>query len=81
MKQVFILYQLIVSSLMKDFSNKTNYQFEIQNQQVGDELKQVECTKPLYISFFVAFFYINNPAFRKTNSYGKNLDARQKYYV
>ena len=30
------------------------------------------------IGFFVAFFYINNPAFCKTNSSGKTLDTRQK---
>ena len=26
-------------------------------------------------------FYLNNPVFCKTNSLGKNLDTRQKYYV
>ena len=53
---------------------------EIQNQQAGAELKQIECTKPLNIGFFVAFFDTNNSAFRKTNSSGKNLDTRQKIF-
>ena len=31
------------------------------------------------LSFFLSnFFYINNPAFCKTNSLGKTLDTRQK---
>ena len=53
---------------------------EIQNQQAGAELKQIECTKPLNIGFFVAFFDTNNSAFRKTNSSGKTLDTRQKIF-
>ena len=32
--------------------NKTNNYFEMQNQQVGAELKQIECTKSFYIGFF-----------------------------
>ena len=32
------------------------------------------------IGFFVAFFYINNPAFCKTNSSGKTWDTRQKIF-
>ena len=32
------------------------------------------------IGFFVTFFYINNPAFFKTNSLGKTLDTRQKIF-
>ena len=32
------------------------------------------------IGFFVAFFYINNPVFWKTNSLGKTLDTRQKIF-
>ena len=60
--------------------NKTNYHFEMQNQQAGAELKQIECTKSFCIGFFVAFFDINNHAFRKTNSSGKTLDTRQKIF-
>ena len=33
------------------------------------------------IGFFVAFLDINNPTFRKTNSSGKTLDTRQKYFM
>ena len=33
------------------------------------------------IGFFVAFFYINNPAFCETNSSGKTLDTRQKNFI
>ena len=32
------------------------------------------------IGFFVAFFYINNPAFCKTNSSEKTLDTTQKIF-
>ena len=32
-------------------------------EQAGAELKQIECKKPFYIGFFVAFFDKNNPVF------------------
>ena len=52
----------------------------MKNQQAGAELKQIECTESFYIGFFVAFFYIDNRVFRKTNSSGKPLDTRQKIF-
>ena len=44
-------------------------------------MKQIECTKPFYIGIFIAFFDLRNHAIRKTNSSGKALDTRQKYYL
>ena len=35
----------------------------------------------LIIGFFVAFYKITNPAFCKTNSSGKTLDTRKKYFA
>ena len=50
----------------------------MQNKPAGAELKQIECTKPFCIDFFVTFFDINNAAFHKTNSSGETLDTRQR---
>ena len=46
--------------------NKTKKYFEMQNQQARAELKQIECTKSVFIVFVVAFFYIDNCTFCKT---------------
>ena len=37
--------------------NKTNNHFEMQIQQVGAELKQIECSKSIYIGFLLHFLY------------------------
>ena len=39
-----------------------------------------EYTNPFYIRFFVAFYDIYNPLFRKTNSSGKIMDTKQKIF-